>query len=224
MKKKVNILWIVLHLVFIVVFNIIVFLINSVFTSTFWVSYGFIHFSYLMLVLSTTKWLKVKNSVVLGYPTIYLSYLYFIVSFIVSVIFMCFKNVDFLISFIPQLVITGLYTIVYVSNLLANEYTVSNQKERQQNIMYIKNAALQIELLISQSTDTLFKKKLEKLYDSFRSSQVKSHPALAGIEEEIMLRIKDLNGRVHSNEYLEANHVMDAISRLLSDRNSRMKF
>lgn len=45
---------------FLVIFNVVVFLTTSEFTVAFWVSYGFIHFAYLMLVISCSAMPKAK--------------------------------------------------------------------------------------------------------------------------------------------------------------------
>jgi hypothetical protein len=222
MSKKVNILWILLSLVFVAVLNFIIFLINTKFTTTFWVSYGFIHFAYLIFVISSSTIPKAKNSLVLGYPLIYLSYLYFVSAFIIGLIFIFFKNAPFSISFIPQLIIAGLYAQAYISNVIFNEKTISKDKESQYNISYIKNAVAELTLLMNQSTDNMFRKKLEKLHDSFRSSQVKSHPVLYGLEESINQYLQILKSSVHMNDYSGADKAIDTISRLLIERNSKI--
>ncbi|CAG7653998.1 hypothetical protein PAECIP111802_05646 [Paenibacillus allorhizosphaerae] len=222
MRKRINSLWIVLSLVFVVILNIIIFLINTNFTTTFWVSYGFIHFAYLMLVISSSSMPKAKNELVFGYPLIYVSSLYFICAFLIGSIFIYFKNASFISSFIPQLIIAGLYVQAYISNIIINEKTISNEIESQYHISYIKNAASELSLLMVQSTDPIVKKKLEKLYDSFRSSQVKSYPSLFEIEERIKQHLQILKANLQTNDYSEVNHVIETINGLLMERNGKI--
>lgn len=222
MNKKLNLLWILLSLVFVVVFNVIIFLINTTFTTAFWVSYGFIHFSYFMLVLSSLTLPKAKNSLILGYPLIYLSYLYFVCAFIIGLVFMYFKNVSFTISFIPQLIIGGLFVQAYISNLIFNVKTINKEQESEYYIHYIKHATSEISLLMDQSTDIVLRKRIEKLYDSFRSSQVKSHPIIYGLEENIIQYIQILKQNINKNDYAVSNEVIDTIYRLLLERNKKI--
>ena len=222
MKNKSNFLWIALILVFLVIFNVVVFLTTSEFTVAFWVSYGFIHFAYLMLVISCSAMPKAKNAVVLGYPMIYLSFVYFVAAFIVGLIFMLFKNASFNLAFIPQLIIAGVYAFLYISNMLANESTMGNESKEQDEIFYVKTAAAEISQIMNQPGDISLKKKLEKLYDSIRSSQVKSHPALAGIEYNIIIKIEELKEKVNSNDYTAANSIIDSLLNLLNERNNKI--
>lgn len=222
MNRNTNYLWISFWLVFIVVFNIIVFLIISSFTIAFWISYCFIHFAYLMLIVSTSSMPKVKNSIVLGFPMIYLSYLYFIGAFIIGVICMIHKDVGFKIAFIPQLIIAGIYAVSYIPSLIANESTSANERQSQEDILYIKDATMEINQLMSQVTDVLLKKKLEKLYDTIRSSQVKSHPTVSGIELNIMIKFEELKERVYSNDYTSVSLIIDSINKLISERNMKI--
>ena len=53
--KKTNVLWIMLDLIFLIVFNVTVFLLIREYTVAFWVSYAFITFSYIMMIISMIK-------------------------------------------------------------------------------------------------------------------------------------------------------------------------
>jgi hypothetical protein len=205
------------------VFNVIVFLLAQTFTTAFWVSYGFIHFSYLMFVLSAVTMPKVKDSLVLGYPILYVSFLYFIVSFLIGVLFMFFNNAGFVLAFIPQLIVSGVYTVAYVLNLIANEYTISNEAKSSQAISYMKHAASELHMLMGRTVDTALRKKLEALYDAVRSSQVTSHPAVAGEEQAIMSGIEELKRKVGSSEYSEAGDVVERVGRLLTERDNKIR-
>lgn len=220
--KRTNMLWIALSLIFVGAFNIAVFLAVQTFTATFWASYGFIHFSYLMLVVSFSTIPKVKGSVVFGYPLIYISWTYFVVELIAGIIFMVFKDFNFTAAFIIQLIFASLYGMAYIPNRIANDISAAADAIRGEEILYIKNAASELNSLISQAEDTAFKKKLEKLYDEIRSSQVKSYPALAGIENHIIMQIEDLKERVLAGDYINADGIINDLLKLVFERNSKI--
>ncbi|WP_438445111.1 hypothetical protein [Gorillibacterium sp. sgz5001074] len=222
MNKKINILWILLSSIFVIVFNAVIFLIMKEFTTAFWVSYGFIHFAYLMFVLSTITMPKVKSSLVFGYPLIYLSFLYFIGAFFIGLVFIYFKNASFNASFIPQLIIAGLYALAYMTSLIFTEKAIHKEQESKYYSNYIKDASAELRLLMEQTTDAMLKKNLEKLYDTCRSSQVKSHPTLYGLEEVIAQNIQLLKGFVTKNEKAESAELIDTISMQLLERNRKI--
>jgi len=222
MNKKASLLWIGLSSIFVVVFNVVVFQLNSTYTDAFWVSYGFIHLAYLMLVLSVATMLKVKNSEVLGYPLIFLTSLYFVGSFIVGIIFMVFKHVGFTMSFIPQVFLAGLYAFVYLLKTITNKHTISDERASQAAVLYIKEAASELNMLMRQTTDAVLKKKIEKLNDAVRNSQVKSHPTLAIMEQVILRDIQELKENVSDLDNLAANSTIDRINGRLAERNTRI--
>lgn len=219
MNKKVNLLL----LVFLGVFNIIVFSTTTEFTTAFWVSYFFIHFSYLMLIISCLTLVKVNSRVVFGYPLIYLSYIYFIVTLIIGSIFMTLKNLSFNSAFVPQIIITGFYIFAYISNLIANEVSISDEEARNGNVLYIKSISSELNMLVSQVSDTLLKKKIENLYDAVRSSQAKSHASVTGVENKIVIKVEELKCQINNKNFTKANIIINDINYLLSERNNRIK-
>lgn len=222
MNKKAGFYRFALRLIFIAVFNAVVFLVSSNFTPTFWISWGFIHLAYLMLTVSPLAVPQGKNAVILGYSLLYVSSLYFAVAGLTGLIFMVFRNADFRYVLVPQLVMAGLYGAVFLSSLIANEKTISDGQQSSNNIFYIKNAAAEINMLMEHTQSPEFKKSLERLYDAVMSSQVKSYPALAGTEHDLMKNIEKLKEAVLLGQYDEAILLADAAGRLLAERNTRL--
>lgn len=220
--KKTQILWWAIRLIFIIVFNVVVFLIIEDFTMSFWVSYGFIHFAYLMLLFSSLSSPRVKDKFVFGYPLIYLSIFYFVLEFLIGIIFMIFKTATFNVSFIPQFILAAIFGIIYIFNMIGNETSIASEKESARNIFFIKNATSEINLLMSQVSDIPLRKRLEKLYDSIRSSQVKSDPALAGIEANIMVKIEKIREQISERDFKNVIITIDEIMALVSERNSKI--
>lgn len=50
--KRVNILWLLLDSLFLIAFNVLFFMFVDYRTDSVWVSYGFIHFSYILMLLT----------------------------------------------------------------------------------------------------------------------------------------------------------------------------
>lgn len=67
MSKK-SVLWIIMDLIFLVVFNTVFFVAGGFdHPASVWVSYGFIHFSYLMVIITPFLIRKSSSSAVFGF-------------------------------------------------------------------------------------------------------------------------------------------------------------
>ena len=119
--KKLNVLWIILDLIFLVIFNAIFFLAGGVErVASVWISYAFIHFAYVMLVITPFLIRKSKSSVVFGYSLYSISAVYFLIQFVTGIVFIFISPESNTAAFLVQLCIAGIYGIILVSNMIAN--------------------------------------------------------------------------------------------------------
>ena len=87
MNKK-NVLWILLDLVFLVVFNVVFFVASGTqHPASVWISYGFIHFAYIMLLVTPFLIRKSSSAAVFGFSLYSISSTYFFVAFIAGIVF-----------------------------------------------------------------------------------------------------------------------------------------
>ncbi len=221
--KKMNVLWIMLDTIFLIVFNIIVFLLIYEHTAVFWISYVFIHFSYIMLVISSGFIPKTRNALVFGYPIIYISSVYFFVEFFCGILFFTLGKDYTNTAIVVQLIIAGLYGIIFVSNLIANEQTIEDEQQREKDIIYIKMAIGEMNNVLQQAQDIKVRKNIEKVYDAVKSSQVKTYPALAEIERDIIKAINRLKIAVVQNAEEDINMLSEQILTLVKERNQKIK-
>ena len=130
--KKTNILWGILNLIFLIVFNFIFFVAGgSEHNASVWISYGFIHFAYLMLLLTPKLIRDGKSKSVFGFSLYSISATYFLIEFVTGIIFILVSPESYKAAFLVQLCITGLYGIILVSNMLSDEYSSSAEEKRQ---------------------------------------------------------------------------------------------
>ena len=148
MNKK-SILWILLDLVFIIVFNVVFFLAGGVeYPASTWLSYVFIYFAYLMVILTPFLIKKSSSLSVFGFSLYSISSTYFLIEFVASLIFVFMKQEEINIPLIVQIVMAGVYLIILLAPLLVNEHTSDNVKKRENEIQFVKTASLCIKLLI----------------------------------------------------------------------------
>jgi hypothetical protein len=222
--KKVNVLWIILDLIFLVIFNVMFFIIGGFeHNASVWLSYAFIHFAYFMLLLTPLFIRKNKFPTVLGFPLYSISTIYFFVEFVVGIVFILIAPESINIALLVQLCIAGLYGIVLIANMIANEHTVEAVEKRQKEISYIKDASIKMKKLLDFVTDKELKKKVEKIYDEISSSPIKSHPDLELRESQIFNSIGELESEISAGNNENIIIISDKLLALIKERNIELK-
>lgn len=217
-------LWMIVICIFPVAFNAVFFTAGgTVHEMSTWISYGFIHFAYLMLLLTPLFIREGKNAGVFGFPLFSISSLYFFVELCVGVVCILISPRDATAAFLVQLVIAGLYGIAVVPNLIANEYTADAEETRQRQIDYVKSASARLESLLEKIDDKETKKKVERVYDAVYSSPVKSHPNLEQMEMRILESIRALETAVFTGNGNGITAQADSLEAAINERNRRLK-
>lgn len=197
---KIAFLWKITDSVFLIIFNIIFFVLGggdrSVST---WISYVFIHLAYFMLIATPYMNPNSRNTVVLGLSLYAVSATYFLIELIVGTAFILASPEGYKMALIVQLCVFGLYAVVLISNMVANEHTIEAQGNRQHQIDYIKNATAEMSLIVDSISDRNTKKKVEKVLDAITSSPAKSYPNLSPLESQIWGAIINLKNAVAEN-------------------------
>jgi len=223
MKKK-NVLWIVLDLIFLIIFNAIFFMAGgSEHPTSVWISYGFIHFAYLMLIFTPFMIRKSKSSFVFGYSLYSISAIYFFIEFVTGIIFILISPETFQSAFLVQLSIAGLYGIVLISNMIANEHTADTEEKSQSQIAFVKDASIKIKGLLELISDKETKKKVEQVYDTIYSSPVKTHPNLEQVEKRILQSINDIELAVTTENKDEIISISKSLLLSINERNNLLK-
>jgi len=221
---KVSILWLLLNLIFLIIFNVFFFMLgNPPHNFSVWLSYGFIHIAYILLVATPILTRKGKSSSVFGFALYSISAAYFIVALVVGIVFILLALESNNVAFLVQLSIAAIYSIVLIANMIANERTADTEEERQYQIDYVKNATVQLKLILDRVKDKESKKKVEKAYDAVNSSPVKSHPNLEQMELRILTLIDELDAFVASGDKQSIVSTADSLFSAVNERNSRLK-
>jgi hypothetical protein len=222
--KKTNILWIIMDLIFLIIFNAVFFVAGGInHNASVWISYGFIHFAYLMLLLTPKLIQEGKSAAVFGFSLYSISSVYFLIEFLTGVIFILISPESFKVAFLVQLCIAGLYGIMLISHMIANVHTADSEEKRQQEISYVKDASVKLKGLLESVTDKETKKKVEKIYDTLYSSPVKSHPNLTQMENRILISIDELGNAISAGNKENIMSLADSLLSAINERNIRLK-
>ena len=126
--KRIIILWTLLNSLFLIVFNLLFFLLGNVesFTTSVWISYGFIHFAYFVLLF--TPLLVRKSEVDTDYrrPLYLITGTYFLIEFIVGITFILIAPEKVKLTLIVQVILAAVFLGFLLTHLIANEYTANS--------------------------------------------------------------------------------------------------
>lgn len=223
MNKK-TVLQILLDLVFVIVFNVVFFLsAGTEHPASVWISYGFIHFSYFMILLTPFLTRKSSSSAVFGFSIYTISSVYFFIEFIVGLVFIFLRQEEINVALIVQIIIAGIYAIMLISNLIANENTADSIEKHENEVDYIKTTASRVKALMGSSSDKKANKEIEKLYDSIHSSPTKSHSTVKSLEIQALNKVSDLEQAVDINDINLIIAISGEIADLYEQRNRKLR-
>lgn len=223
MNKK-SILYILLDLVFLAVFNTVFFVVGGTeHPASVWISYGFIHFSYLMILATPFLIRKSSSSAVFGFSLYSISAVYFFVEFLVGLVYIFVGSDSYKASLVVQVIIAGVYAVLLISNLIANEHSADSIERHEDEVAYIKDAASRIKLLMGKVSDKKANKEIEKAYDLLHSSPSKSMATVKLLEEEIKNKVADLEDAVAANETAAIITIAGEIITKTDERNRKLR-
>ena len=223
MNKK-NFLWVILDLIFLVIFNVVFFVISGTeHPASVWISYGFIHLAYIMLLITPKLIRKSSSSSVFGFSLYSISSTYFLVEFIIGVIFIFAKPESYKVSLVVQIITFGIYAAMLISHMIANEYTADNIERHELELQYVKNCSAQLKGIMNQVEDKNIKKKVEKAYATLHSSPVRSNNTARDYELTVMDLIEVLEQNIERNDLIAASTTLDKILKNADERNRRVR-
>ncbi len=224
MNKK-RVLWILLDLVFLIVFNVVFFVAGGTeHPASVWISYGFIHFAYIMLLVTPLLVRKSTNTAVLGFPLYSISSAYFIAAFVVGLFFAFTHPESYKLALIVQVMIAGIYAVMLISHMIANESTADSIERHEMELRYVRDASSHLKGIMDSISDKALRKKVEKLYDLLHSSPAKSNNSVRDYELTVLDLIDALEGNINRNDVAAAETIISKIERNASERNRGLKY
>lgn len=224
MLNKKSVLYILLDAIFLIVFNTVFFVLGGTnHPASVWMSYGFIHFSYVMVLITPFLIRKSSSAAVFGFSLYSISATYFIVEFIAGLIFILLRSETIKIALTVQIIIAGIYCVILISNLIANEHTADAVERKEDEVAFIKISSSRIKMLIGQTNDKKASKAIEQAYDLLHSSPTKSTNAVRDIEETVIQKISLLEVAVKAKNNSTIIALSGEIVELMSERNRKIR-
>lgn len=131
--KRINILWTLLNSLFLIVFNLLFFVLGDIesFKTSVWISYGFIHFAYFVLLLTPVLVRKSKVETDYRNPLYLITGAYFLIAFLVGITFILTSPETIQLTLTVQTILATLFLGWLLVHLLANEHTANSIAERE---------------------------------------------------------------------------------------------
>ena len=228
MNKR-NILTIILDSVFVAAFNILFFVNNGTSHPTsIWICYVFLHFAYLMVLLTPLIESKGKTSYVSKLTTYSISLLYFLLTLFFAVFVFFYNNMEnqnqirtnLVISI--QTILTAIYLVVLLSNVLVNDSIANKQARHDIENDFIKTISAKTKYIESITNDVALKNKINNLYYTIHASPIKTTADVAVYENKILELLEELEGFVATDKVAASEKIV-AIEQMLNKRNFMLK-
>lgn len=218
-----SVLWTLLDLVFLIAFNLIFFIVSGLtHTISVWISYTFIHISYVMLLLTPLFTHNNKTKFILGMSISAISYIYFMIDLSCGIMFIIFLSDKLIIPLIVNIVLLALYLLLLISVVLTNERTNTNLQIHEAEMKYIDKASSGLENLSIMIDDKNLLKKVNKAYDIISASPVHSDESVKSIENEVLTIIDEMNEMFLTDKNNTYN-LIDKIIYLANKRNAILR-
>ena len=222
--RKVNVLWTILYLIFLAVFNLIFYMVGGTdHPASVWISYFFIHFAYLMLVCTPFLVKKGREAAFFGFPLSSISAGYFLVEFIAGLIFNLVAPEGLKVTLIVQVLIAAVYAVALISNMIANEYTGAATERHQAELQYVKESSMRLKAVMNGLGRGKAAKKVERAYDLIHSSPVKTDRQVADLEYAVFEELGRLESAAAQNDEETVSESADKLVKLANERNRRLK-
>lgn len=143
-----------IRLCILIVFNIVFFsILGTEVVLPIWIAYGFIHFSYIMILITPLFVKKKAEANLFGFSIATISLIYFLIELILDSALIFIGVLSVLPVLLSNVIITGIYITIIISSILATDSINRNAEQREKENTYIKAASNRLFLLINTSND-----------------------------------------------------------------------
>lgn len=176
-----------------------------------------------MLIATPILVKKSSRSTVLGLPLQSIASAYFLVEFIAGLFFIFLGGESYKTALLTQILIAGVYAILLLANMIANEHTADSIKKHENETEYVKKTSSRVKLLIGKMSDKKVNKEIEKLYDLLHASPTKSVDKVNNLEVEVSNKITELENAVQKGNDKQIISILNQITALVKERNDTIK-
>lgn len=219
MKKNSTKGYVILGILFALV-SIIAFAVPIAKTATFWIAYAFTAVSFAAQIgiwktaLGKEETLKSKF---LGFPVVHIGIVYLVIQGIAFAVFLVAPTLPTWSAIVACAIIAGISTVCMISTEAGRSEIERVEATIQNNVFYIKELQVDVEILANSENDATVKIALTQLAEKIRFSDPISNEHLANLENRIAAKIAELKTAANKAEIITELHS------LLDERNKKCK-
>lgn len=182
-----------------------------------------LNIAYISLFLVPICALKQNGTKVLSDTLYLIGAIYFILEFIVGITFLFWEQDSMKLPVIIQSVLFGLYIIILLGNVLANDATQKSINKQNAESDNIKAMIEQVETILYLIKDDKAYKLVTSLYEDLKVSPIRSNIDVVNIEKEISISLMQMHNLAKTEEISEVIKIAAQIKQLIAQRNSKLK-
>lgn len=215
---------VVVGIVFLALFNTLFFVLGGTeHPSSVWISYAFLHVSYLCLLLTPLFGVKRDGLTVLSATLYLINTVYFVLEFIVSLTFIFWIQEEIFWPLLIQSVMFGIYLLLFFFNVLGNNATQATMQKQQQQSDYIRRLSLRLQTIIDSTDNQEIKKLVRRCYEDMCASPLNSTPDVAELDLEMANAVKELGDVVFGGEQRKVEPIAKRLCSLIRERKETLK-
>lgn len=218
--KKVKTLKILINLAILLLINVIYFGVWGLdHSASAWISYVFIHFSFLVVLVAPflaekgTQYVMSRNSIYTITST------YFAVEFVIGTIFIVWSPAGYKLPLFSQFAIMIGFVVALFINAIADTYTAQAAERHQDEMVYIRGCSMKLKELLSEVKGKNNYRKIQKLYDLISTSPARSCATTKSLENQVVRELECLENAVRSENDVLIDASANKIERLANERN-----
>ncbi|MGN0400978.1 MAG: hypothetical protein ACI4HQ_01800 [Acetatifactor sp.] len=191
--------------------------------TTFWISWVFIHIAFLVALIINVFVVEHKK-LIYGYTDMAISIAYFVVELVVGILFIMALPSHNIAAFLIQLILLGLFSMVYIGFLGMNRNIESAQQESKRNLMEFRSLVETMKTVKDAvEYSAPYRKTVEHAYDAMAGSPVHSEAGAAEIENAILTTAGQLKSAVFEKNEEKVTRLCGKIEELVADRNRYLR-
>lgn len=222
MKK--SILFTVLDLIFLAVFNVFFFtVVGYKNAASIWVAYGFIHFAYIAMLLTPLFFNRKVDVRLFGISLLTISFIYFAAELALDSLLIFLGVLAVLPVVLLNIVVSAVYFIMIISAVLATDSISEHSERHAAERKYVKDVSDKLLVIQTMTEDKDLSKKIGKAYGIISTSPARSDRSVWETETEISRKTEMLRAEVSGGNTENAVRTLDAIISLAKQRNIMLK-
>ena len=207
-------------LLILILISVIVFVIPTEKTGTFWIAYVFTVLAFVTQIAIWEKAFRGKSvlkSKFLSLPIVYVGIVYLIVRMIAFAIFIVTPTLPTWSVIMVCVAIVGIFIVCMFAGKVGQNEINRMQGKMRKRVIFIKKLQMDLELLADVETNTRTKIALQQLAEKIRFSDPMNNDTLVEIEEIIVKKVVEL--KTASDKLA----IIQELNLLLADRNEKAK-